>query len=187
VTVGHLILDRDGVLNVEDEVGWLGSVDAWRWERGAIEGLRLAAANGVAVSVVTNQSGIGRGAVTEADVASVHAWLRDELGHLGVDCVGIFTCPHEPAQGCRCRKPAPGLVTAALEARRGAAADALLVGDAMRDLDAAAAAGVRAILVRTGKGRRTEQDLAAHRGPGAPVVVVDDLAGAVRWALSSAR
>ena len=66
--VRHVILDRDGVLNRELERGWLTDPSQWEWEEGALDALAAWASHGVLLSVVTNQSGIGRGAVAKRDV-----------------------------------------------------------------------------------------------------------------------
>ena len=150
---GHIILDRDGVLNVEPEEGWLQSPAEWRWEQGAEAGLELLASSGVAVSVATNQSGVGRGVVRPEDLAQLHRWLEADLVARGVLLVGIFTCTHAPDHGCGCRKPRPGLVQQAMERSGIPAERTALIGDAERDLDAAAASGIDAVVVRTGKAR----------------------------------
>lgn len=174
--VRHLIVDRDGVLNRENPSGgWIANPDDWVWEDGALEGLRMAKTADVRVSVTTNQSGVGRGVVPSRQVEAVHArMLREaDAGRGRIDAV--FVCPHAPGEGCSCRKPAPGLVLAAVEASGIAAAETVLIGDAVRDLEAARAAGVRFALVRTGKGRATEIELADRDVP-----VFDDLSDAAR-------
>ena len=161
-TIGHVILDRDGVLNREPTSGCVADPGDWLWERGALEGLELLARSVVRVSIVTNQSCIGRGWCEALDVERVHTWLGDRLSEMGIDLVGVFTCPHAPADGCRCRKPAPGLVVDAIAAS-GIISDATaLVGDDVRDIEAAAAAGISSVLVRTGKGRSAERYLGAR-------------------------
>jgi D-glycero-D-manno-heptose 1,7-bisphosphate phosphatase len=85
-----------------------------------------------------------------------------------IDWVGF--CPHAPDAGCDCRKPAPGLVLAAIRESGIPPSETVVIGDAERDLEAARRAGVRAWLVRTGKGRDTERRLGEAAGP-----VYDDL------------
>lgn len=171
--VRHVILDRDGVLNREHSTP-LASVDDWEWEDGALDGLRDLATRRLAVSVATNQSAIGRGLVAAAAVAGVHVWLRAEMVRLGVDLVGIHVCPHTDADGCACRKPRPGLLLDAMAASGHPPSATVMIGDAERDLAAAATAGITGLLVRTGKGRATEAIV------GADVAVSADLATAVR-------
>jgi len=157
--IRHVVLDRDGVLNHEPDAGWVTRVEDWRWERGAVEALDQLAARRTRLSVVTNQSGIGRGLVDASDVARLHEWLAEVLGERGVDLVGIFVCPHAPEEGCPCWKPAPGLVRAAVAMSGVDASATALVGDDERDLRAADAAGVLPLLVATGKGASVADDV----------------------------
>lgn len=177
----HLILDRDGVLNRELESGWLSSVDQWEWEESSLESLGLLAILGVKVSIVSNQSGIGRGVVTQQEVDEVHQWLASLMAATGVELVGIFVCPHGPDEGCDCRKPRPGLVWAAIEKSGVPADQTLLVGDDLRDLVAGRAAGVRVALVCTGKG-------SGHRDAVEPdTLIFDNLMAAARAVLEERR
>lgn len=172
----HLLLDRDGVLNREDGGGWLADPADWRWEAGAVDGLRRLARAGIGISVVTNQSGIGRGVVSAEQVADVHRHLRAELAALGFGDVDVLVCPHRPDEGCPCRKPRPALVLEALQRAGVSAADALLVGDAARDLTAGRASGVAVVLVRTGKGAATLADLDPTTPAPPTVADLDELA-----------
>jgi phosphoheptose isomerase len=167
VGVRHLLLDRDGVLNREAPGGgWIERPEDWEWAPGALDGLRLAAGAGMRVSVVTNQSGIARGAVAAKAVEAVHRRMIAEARAAGGRIDAVFVCPHAPEDGCACRKPAPGLLREAMDAAGSGPAETLLVGDSARDLAAARAAGVRAVLVRTGKGGLTERSLSAGETPG---------------------
>ncbi len=154
--VRHVILDRDGVLNRELASGWLAEIEQWEWERGSLEALQVLARAGVAISIVSNQSGIGRGRVTRDAVDRIHRWLEGELAAAGVDLVGIYLCPHAPDDGCDCRKPRPGLVRRAIADSGVSVERTMMIGDDLRDLEAGRAAGVATALVRTGKGRRIE-------------------------------
>lgn len=177
----HLILDRDGVLNRELESGWLSSVDQWEWEESSLESLGLLAILGVKVSIVSNQSGIGRGVVTQQEVDEVHQWLASLMAATGVELVGIFVCPHGPDEGCDCRKPNPGLVWAAIEKSGVPADQTLLVGDDQRDLIAGRAAGVRVALVCTGKGFGLRDEVDPD------TLVFDNLMAAARAVLEERR
>jgi len=180
MAIRHVILDRDGVLNREAaDGGWVHTPDDWVWETGALAGLRLLSESGVRISIVTNQSGVGRGVFPAADVEAVHRHMLDEAHEHGSRIDEVLVCPHSPADECRCRKPAPGLVEQAIESSGIAANETVFVGDAERDLQAAEAAGVRPILVRTGKGDETERTLGGY-----DVAVVDDLLEAARLILA---
>lgn len=170
----HLLLDRDGVLNVESVGAVLRHRDQWRWERAALPALHLVAEQDIAVSVVTNQSAVARGCLDRDELEHLHEWLGDSIRRTGVRLVGIFSCAHEASDRCRCRKPAPGMLLEAIETSGIEAAATLMVGDDLRDLQAADAAGIASMLVRTGKGRSVE----AVAGP--DTNVVDDLYEAVK-------
>ena len=163
--VEHVILDRDGVLNVEAPGGWVLRVQDWRWVPGARDALAILARSRT-LSVATNQSCVGRGLVARPAIDAVHDHL---LADAGVT-LGVYCCPHAPSAGCACRKPAPGMLLQALAATGIPAERTVFVGDSTSDLEAARRAGVTPILVRTGKGRHTETT-----APATGVAVFDDL------------
>jgi D,D-heptose 1,7-bisphosphate phosphatase len=175
-----VFLDRDGVL-IEDP-GHLVGVEQVRILPGAVEAIRAFRSLGHRVVVITNQSVIARGMLTVPGLAHIHALLTTRLAALGAPIDGIWWCPHHPegivdglARRCECRKPAPGLVLQAAAALRVVRDQrSVFVGDQLGDLACAVAAGVRPILVRTGKGRRVEAEARA-RHPG--LAVVEDLRG----------
>jgi D-glycero-D-manno-heptose 1,7-bisphosphate phosphatase len=101
---------------------------------------------------------------------AVHARMRAEASAHGGALDAVLVCPHAPEDDCVCRKPAPGLIRAAIEQAGICAGESLVVGDDQRDLEAARRAGVTAVLVRTGKGRQTENLLCS-----AGVAAYDDL------------
>ena len=167
-----VLLDRDGTLVVD--VPYNGDPARVRPMPGAREALdRLRAAN-VRLAVVSNQSGIGRGLLTPGQVAAVNARVEELLGPLGPWAV----CPHGPADGCDCRKPAPGLVVRAAERLGVAPERCAVVGDIGADVEAARAAGARGVLVPTPRTRREEVAAAPERA--------DDLDEAVDLLLGAA-
>jgi histidinol-phosphate phosphatase family protein len=167
-----VLLDRDGTLVVD--VPYNGDPDSVRPMPGARRALDRLRAAGVRLAVVSNQSGIARGIVTEAEVAAVNRRVEELLGPLGPWCV----CPHGPDDGCSCRKPAPGLVLEAA-ARLGVAPErCAVVGDIGADVEAARAVGARGVLVPTPRTRREEVAAAPERA--------DDLDGAVDLLLGRA-
>ena len=171
MSLRHVILDRDGVLNQEAEGGgYIARPEDFIWMPGALEALRMLRQAGMYLSVTTNQSGVGRGIMSLAQLEAVHRRMRSEAAEHGAALDALFFCPHSPEEGCDCRKPAPGMIQAAIARSGFTAAESILVGDAQRDLEAAARAGVRAALVRTGKGRKTEAELQGVRVP-----IYDDL------------
>ena len=167
----HVILDRDGVLNYEAPEGsYVREPSQFRWLPGALAGLALLHRAGVRLSVATNQAGVGRGLMSLAQLAAVHERMQTDAAAHGAALDAVLYCPHAPEEQCACRKPAPGLIQAAVARSGIAAGDSIVVGDDRRDLEAAERAGIAATLVRTGKGRRTEAMLG-----NAAVPAYDDL------------
>ena len=171
MTLRHVILDRDGVLNEEARGGgYIARPEDFVWLPGTLDALRLLREAGIYLSVATNQSGVGRGIMSLAQLEAVLERMKSEAARHGGALDAVFFCPHSPEDGCDCRKPAPGLILAAIAQSGLTAAETVFVGDDQRDLEAAARAGVQAALVRTGKGRKTEAGW-----QGSPVPVYDDL------------
>lgn len=181
-------LDRDGTINVEVE-GALSDPDRLVLLPGAAEAIARLNDAGFATVVVTNQSAIGRGWMTEADHERVTRALRERLAEAGARLDLVLHCPHHPTEGvgeyrraCRCRKPGTGLFERALEELGLEAEGGFVVGDAARDLAAGRKLGLKTILVATGKGAREHARL-EHEGP-LPDAFVPDLAAAVELVLA---
>ncbi len=169
-----VILDRDGVIN-EDSDEYIKSVDEFVPLPGSLAAIARLNRAGYTVAVATNQSGIGRGLFDLAALAAMHDKLARLLAQEGGRIDHIFYCPHAPDDGCDCRKPLPGLMRQIAGHYAVPLTGVPVIGDSLRDLEAARAVGARPILVRSGKGERT---LAAGKGlDGVPVYA--DLAAAV--------
>jgi len=133
-------LDRDGVIN--NDVGYVYKIDDFEFLDGVVEALKQLQAQGFAIIVVTNQSGIGRGYYTEQDYQQLTQWYVDQLSQLGVTITDVFHCPHSPQDNCSCRKPLPGLFYQAADRYDITFADSIMVGDKISDMEAGKAAGV---------------------------------------------
>lgn len=147
---GAVLFDRDGTLVVD--VPYNGDPGRVRALPGAVAAVRRARAAGWATGVVSNQSGVARGAVTRAQVDAVNRRVDEVFGPFATWAV----CEHGPADGCRCRKPAPGLVLAAAAALGVPVDRCVVIGDIGADVGAARAAGARHILVPTPATRPAE-------------------------------
>jgi histidinol-phosphate phosphatase family protein len=158
-----VLFDRDGTLVVD--VPYNGDPERVVVMPGAREAVGRLRAAGVATAVVSNQSGVGRGLLRVEQMEAVNRRVEELVGPLGPWLV----CVHGPGEGCGCRKPAPGLVEAAAGALGVDPADCVVIGDVGADVEAAAAAGARSVLVPTAVTR--EEEVAA-----APVVAPDLLA-----------
>ena len=155
-----LILDRDGTLI--EERHYLSDPDRVALLPGAAAGLREFEKAGFTVIMVTNQSGIARGLVTLEDLAAIHARLERLLAREGVRLDGIYSCPHDGASGCLCRKPGTALVERAASELGVDPARAIVVGDKLADLELGRALGVPTALVTTGYGPRTLTEAAGR-------------------------
>ena len=151
-----VLFDRDGTL-VRD-VPYNGDPARVEPVPGAVEAVRRLRARGVRVGVVTNQSGIGRGLLSEQQVRAVNAKVDEVFG--GFDVWAI--CPHLPADECECRKPQPGMVLKAAAELGVEPADVTVIGDIGADVDAARSAGARAVIVPTAVTRPEEVARAPH-------------------------
>ena len=171
---GLIVLDRDGVIN-RDSPDFVKSAAEWVPLPGSIEAVAGLSCAGFTVAVASNQSGLARGLFDRRALAAMHRKLRRLVANAGGRVDRIVVCPHAPDEGCECRKPKAGLLH-----RLGRYYDTDLggvpvIGDSLRDLEAAVSAGARPILVRTGNGKKTEAALGRALGP---VEVFEDLAAA---------
>ena len=167
-----IILDRDGVIN-RDSKEFVKNTDEWQPIPGSIDAISRLSQAGYTLAVASNQSGLARGLFAEADLAAMHAKLHGLVEAAGGRIDRIVVCPHGPDDGCDCRKPKPGLLRQLAEHYGRELGGVPVVGDSLRDLEAAAAVGARPILVRTGNGQRTEAQLPAAL---ADIDVFDSLA-----------
>jgi len=180
-----VFLDRDGT--IIEEVGYLDRaerVELYPWSIDAIRAFNRA---GLAVVMVTNQSGIARGFFTEAVVDEVHRHMAEILAEGGAHIDAYYYCPHHPdgkvagyARACDCRKPGRGLVDRAVREFGVDPASSFVVGDRWLDVGLARRVGAEAVLVRTGYGMSEE-----HHPPDGLTAdaVVDNLIAAATWIL----
>ncbi len=204
-----VFLDRDGTIN--EEVGYLDCLEKLHLIPGAAEAIRLINESGMKAVVVTNQSGVARGIFDEAFVDTVHRRLQEMLAVEGASLDGVYFCPHHPTEGrgsylrsCDCRKPTPGLLLRAAEELSLDPERSTMVGDTLKDIEAATRIGARGILVRTGYGTEAADALGLaaeprRMSPGAenparggdlvirPVHIAGDLLAAVRWLLKNRK
>lgn len=174
-----IILDRDGVIN-QDSDDYVKSADEWVPIPGSIEAIGRLYKAGYVVVVATNQSGIGRGLFNLGDLEAMHQKLRDLVSSVGAEISGIFYCPHTPEQHCHCRKPAAGLFDAIANKFGISLQGVPAIGDSLRDLEASLVHHCSPILVRTGKGRKTEKFIfETNNSIFADIKVFNDLAQAV--------
>lgn len=152
-----IILDRDGVIN-EDSASYIKTPDEWKPIPGSLEAVTRLNQAGYHVVIATNQSGVGRGLFEVATLNAIHDKMHRALAQLGGRIDAVFFCPHAQDAGCNCRKPKAGLFEEIASRLNVDLKGVPAVGDALRDLQAAAAVGAQPILVLTGKGPQTRAD-----------------------------
>ncbi len=145
-----VFLDRDGVIN-ENRGDYVRNPSQWIPLPGAIQAAAELHNAGHPLVVITNQSGIGRGYYTEADVLEIHSVMEEAFRAAGALIAGCYHCPHHPRMGCLCRKPETGLVERAW-AELDLPPGGWMIGDAGSDMELGRRCGLETILVLTGRG-----------------------------------
>ena len=168
------ILDRDGVIN-HDSDQYIKSPDEWRPIAGSPEAIARLNQWGYRVVVATNQSGVGRGLFDMDMLNAIHEKMLRTVAQVGGRIDAVFFCPHTDSDHCDCRKPRAGLLEDIGTRFNVDLADVPAIGDSLRDLQAAQRVGAQPILVRTGKGKKTQRDPDLPEG----TLIFDDLAAAV--------
>ena len=153
-----IILGRDGILN-EFREDHIKAPEEWVAVPGALEAVSRLNHAGWHVVVATNQSGIGRGMIDMSSINAVHARMHQQLQTHGGRIDAVFFCPHTPEEGCDCRKPQPGLLLDIGRRYGTPLAGVPMVGDTLRDLQAAQAAGCEPHLVLSGRASSLEGEL----------------------------
>ena len=149
-----IILDRDGVIN-EDLERPVGHPDEWVPIPGSLEAIARLHQAGWHIAVATNQSGIGRGLIELETLHDIHRRMHEMVNKAGGKIDVVAFCPHGDSSECDCRKPAPGMLYTISERLDIDLSKVVLVGDSLRDMQAAMATAATPIIVRTGKGQKT--------------------------------
>ena len=179
MTTPHFVLlDRDGVIN-QDADDFVKSVDEWQPIDGSFDAIALLNAHGYRVAVITNQSGLARGLFDETTLTAMHDKMRHLARQAGGAIDAVYFCPHGQDSDCECRKPKPGLLQQCAADFGFTLAETYFIGDSLRDIQAAEAAGAKPILVKTGKGQKTLAD-----NPYLNLPIFDSLYDAARYIAS---
>lgn len=166
-----VILDRDGVIN-HDSDDYIKSPEEWQPIEGSLEAIARLYHDGYRIVVVSNQAGLARGKFNIEALNAMHGKMHSLLAGYGGEIEAVFFCPHGPEDECECRKPKPGLYLEIANRLRLELTGVFAVGDKLSDIQAAAAAGAKPVLVRTGYGKSVEDSGLVPHG----VPVFDDLA-----------
>ncbi len=152
MTIGSIILDRDGVIN-QDSDAYIKSPEEWLPIPGSLDAIARLSSR-LPVYVATNQAGLGRGLFSRETLDAIHGKMRSAVNDAGGTITDIAFCPHHPDDGCACRKPRPGLLLQLADRHGFALREAIFIGDSPKDIQAARAAGCQYGLVLTGNGRK---------------------------------
>ena len=174
-----VILDRDGVINADSD-RYIKSPQEWQPIPGSLAAIARLHRAGWRIIVATNQSGVARGLFDLDTLMRIHEKMHRAVRDAGGLIDAVFFCPHVPDDACECRKPRPGLLVDIASRLRIELSGVPAIGDSLRDLQAARAAGATPILVRTGKGMQT----LTEPGLDPDIPVFRDLADAVDDLLS---
>jgi D-glycero-D-manno-heptose 1,7-bisphosphate phosphatase len=189
-----VFLDRDGTIN--EEVGYLDSIDKLNIFAYTSEAIRLINESGMKAVVMTNQSGVAKGYFTEEFVRTVHERIQEMLRERGAFIDAFYYCPHHQTEGvgvylqsCACRKPEAGMLVQAskdldINLRR-----SYTVGDMLKDIQVAYTVGAKGILVKTGYGINTiEKDLTSDSSEICqPSYIAEDILDAVKWIMKDRK
>jgi len=146
-----VLLDRDGVINF-DSPDYILAPEQWLPVPGSLQAIARLSDAGIKVAICSNQSALGRGMLEQQVFQTIHAKMMLAIEEAGGEIAHVTYCPHGPDDGCSCRKPLPGMIDESLQILQIDAAKALFIGDSIRDVQAAHAAGVAAMLVQSGFG-----------------------------------
>src|SRR4030042_375624 len=173
-----IFLDRDGVIN-EDRVDYVKSWEEFRFIKGVRRALKQIHQAGIPVVVISNQSVVGRGIITEADLSVIHSRLLKEVQKSSSRITKVFFCPHHPDAHCRCRQPRIGMLKKAARELGLDLKKCFFVGDNLKDIQAGNRAGCRTVLVQTGQGKESLKKILTGKTRTRPDWVCDDLSAAV--------
>ena len=149
-----VFLDRDGTLNKDP--GYIGNPDDVKLLPGTGKGLFNLKKSGYLLVVISNQSGIARGLISETDVINVNIRINELLNEFNVQIDAFYFCPAHPdfssEEECKCRKPSPELVFLAVKEHNIDISQSFFIGDSVSDIMCGFNAGLKTILVKTGNG-----------------------------------
>lgn len=176
-----VFLDRDGT--VIEEKDFIKTPEEIEFLPGSIEAIKILRELGYKIIVISNQSGIGRGILTEEMVTKVNESFLERLKKEDAEIDALYFCPHRPEDNCDCRKPGTGLIQKAVEEHKLDLRDAVVIGDKLSDVELGKKLVVKTILVLTGYGRKEAEK--TNISPIKPDFIADDLYEAVNWLKNS--
>lgn len=162
--VKAVFLDRDGVINeYPGDLKYVTSWDDFHFLPGVKQGLKKLSDNGYKVFIISNQAGVSKGVYAQETLDLITRNMLAELGQCGARISGVYYCIHKPEDNCSCRKPKSGLVKAAIAKLKAEGLDieltkSFFIGDTIRDIETGKSAGLKTILVFSGKEKPENKD-----------------------------
>ena len=164
-----IFLDRDGTLNPDP--GYINVLDQFTFYDFTLQALKNLSEDGNRFCIVTNQSGIDRGKIKIDNLSEIHNYIMNQFYENGIELLGIYYCPDHPDQATQYRKPGPKMFNQASEDHQIDLQRSIMIGDALSDLEAGVNLRMDTMLVLTGRGKDTQQNL----GSISPTYIVQDL------------
>ena len=174
----HIILDRDGVIN-KDTTDYIRTPDEWIPLPRSLEAIKLLTENNFHITVISNQSGINRGIISFENFIAINNKMHQEITDSGGKIDIFYYCPDTPKEKSKNRKPNPGMFIDLARRLGISLKDCYSIGDSPRDIIASQKAGCKPIAVRTGNGKKIEDD------NNLLVAIFDDLFDAVKYVLAN--
>lgn len=152
-----VFLDRDGVI-IQNRDNYVRSWKDVEFLPSSLQALKQLSQTSYKIIIISNQSAIGRGIITMEQAEAINQRIIKEIIDAGGRVDGLFICPHTPDDHCFCRKPLPGMFLQAADALSIDLTASAIIGDALTDIQAGSAAGIKTlILVKTGRGHKESQ------------------------------
>jgi len=177
-TIKTVILDRDGVIN-DDSPHYILSPQQWLPIPGALQAIADLRRKNLQVAIASNQSAVGRGMITAAQFSAIRSTMEQYINGAGGHLATQAYCFHAPDEGCDCRKPKPGLIKQIIATLQCQPKHTIMVGDSLKDIEAATAAGIHPVLVTSGLHERKPLIAKVHQ-INASIPIFPDLATAIQ-------
>ncbi len=178
-----VFIDRDGVINKNLFGDYIKEWKEFEFLPGTLDSLRLLKVNKIKVIIISNQSGVAKGLMTGEQLTRLNNKFLKEVREYGGEIEAVYYCVHNPEENCTCRKPKPGLLLKASKELNIDLKKAYMVGDYISDIEAGVAAGLKTILVKTGRGKETI--LKKDEWTVEPDYIVSDLSEAIEIIIKS--